>query len=37
MMICGASYFVITMFPVVDPRWREIDERPEPALVAAPD
>jgi MFS family permease len=36
MMICGAAYFVVTMFPAVDPRWREIDRRPEPAeLVRA--
>ncbi len=30
LLVCGAAYFVVTMFPVVDPRWREIDRRPEP-------
>ena len=34
LFICGAAYFVVTMFPAVDPRWREIDRRPEP--VPAP-
>jgi hypothetical protein len=34
LLICGAAYFVVTMFPAVDPRWREIDRRPEPALAA---
>lgn len=28
MLACGAAYFVFTMFPVVDPRWREINHRP---------
>jgi MFS family permease len=28
MLVCGATYFVFTMFPVVDPRWREINHRP---------
>jgi len=31
MFVCGAAYFVVTMFPAFDPRWREIDRRPEPA------
>jgi MFS family permease len=30
LFICGAAYFVVTMFPAVDPRWREIDKRPDP-------
>jgi len=36
MLVCGAAYFAVTMLPAVDPRWREIDRRPEPApaLVA---
>ena len=29
LFICGAAYFVVTMFPAVDPRWREIDRRPD--------
>jgi MFS family permease len=36
MLVCGVAYFVVTMFPAVDRRWREIDRRPErvPATVA---
>jgi len=30
MVVCGVAYFVVTMLPAVDPRWREIDRRPEP-------
>ncbi len=34
MVACGAAYFVITMLPAVDPRWREMDRRPaEPVSV----
>ena len=36
MLACGAAYFVVTMAPAFDPRWREMDERPpkpEPSLV----
>ena len=33
MLVCGAAYFVVTMLPAVDPRWREIDRRPEPAMA----
>ena len=35
MLVCGAAYFVVTMLPALDPRWREIDRRPEPALATA--
>ncbi len=28
LLIVGAAYFVVTMLPAVDPRWREIDRRP---------
>jgi MFS family permease len=35
LFVCGAAYFVVTMLPAVDPRWRDIDRRPEPALVTA--
>jgi MFS family permease len=28
MLTCGVAYFLVTMLPAVDPRWREIDRRP---------
>jgi hypothetical protein len=28
MLVCGGAYFLVTMLPAVDPRWREIDHRP---------
>ena len=28
MLVTGVAYFAVTMFPAVDPRWREIDDRP---------
>ena len=34
MLACGAAYFLVTMGPAVDPRWREMDNRPEPAGAA---
>jgi MFS family permease len=36
MLVCGVAYFVVTMLPAVDPRWRAMDRRPERALTAAP-
>ncbi len=33
MLATGAAYFVVTMLPAVDPRWREMDRRPEPETV----
>ena len=33
MLACGAAYFLVTMGPAVDPRWREMDDRPEPAVA----
>jgi hypothetical protein len=27
----GVAYFGITMLPALDPTWREMDRRPEPA------
>jgi hypothetical protein len=30
MLVCGAAYFVVTMLPAVDPRWRDLDRRPPP-------
>ena len=35
MLVTGAAYFVVTMFPAVDPRWREIDRRPAEVAAAA--
>ncbi len=29
MAVVGAAYFAATMLPAVDPRWREMDRRPE--------
>ncbi|MCB0896856.1 MAG: MFS transporter [Nocardioides sp.] len=31
MLAVGIAYFAVTMLPAVDPRWREMDRRPEPA------
>jgi MFS family permease len=28
LFLCGAAYFVATMAPAVDPRWRDMDRRP---------
>ena len=28
MLACGAAYFVATMLPALQPRWREMDRRP---------
>jgi hypothetical protein len=36
LVVCGVAYFAATMLPAVDPRWREIERRPEPALVGRP-
>lgn len=33
MAVCGALYFAVTMLPALDPRWREMDRRPEPAAA----
>jgi predicted MFS family arabinose efflux permease len=35
LLIVGAAYFLVTMLPAVDPRWREMDRRPsdEPVRV----
>ena len=30
LLVCGAAYFVVTMLPAVDPRWRDIERRPHP-------
>ena len=31
----GAAYFAFTLLPAVDPTWREMDDRPEPAPVVS--
>lgn len=35
LLICGAAYFVVTMFPAIDPTWRRIDERHDAPVAAA--
>jgi len=35
LLVCGAAYFVVTMLPAVDPRWRGMDRRPERVLTPA--
>jgi predicted MFS family arabinose efflux permease len=30
LLVCGAAYFVVTMLPAVDPRWRDIERKPHP-------
>lgn len=34
MVVCGAAYFAVTMLPALQPRWREMDQRPERVLAA---
>ncbi|QCW52154.1 MFS transporter [Nocardioides dongxiaopingii] len=34
---CGLAYLAATMLPAVDPRWRDMDRRPEPTTVASGD
>jgi MFS family permease len=31
MLASGAAYFCLTMLPALDPRWREMDDRPTPS------
>ena len=33
MLLAGVTYFVVTMAPAIDPRWREFDRRPSTAGV----
>ncbi|MEI7055179.1 MFS transporter [Nocardioides sp. CCNWLW239] len=35
LVICGVAYFVVTMFPAIDPTWKQIEKRPNKPLVAA--
>jgi len=37
LVIVGAAYFLVTMLPAVDPHWREIDIRPQPAPDRTPE
>ncbi|GAA4669415.1 MFS transporter [Nocardioides nanhaiensis] len=30
MLTCGVAYLLVTTAPALDPRWRELDRRPEP-------
>jgi hypothetical protein len=34
LLVVGAAYFLVTMLPAVDPRWRELDRRPAPEPVS---
>ena len=36
LLVCGVAYFLVTMLPAVDPRWRGMDRRPEQEMVPAP-
>jgi MFS family permease len=36
MLAIGAAYFLVTIAPALDPRWKEMDRRPEPAEGSAP-
>lgn len=31
LVACGIAYFVVTMFPAIDPTWKQIERRPDPA------
>ncbi|CAN5418188.1 MFS transporter [soil metagenome] len=35
MIATGVAYFAVTMLPALDPRWREMDRRPEPEPAPA--
>ena len=35
LVACGAAYFAATTLPALQPRWRNMDRRPEPVLVDA--
>ncbi|MDN4173318.1 MFS transporter [Nocardioides sp. SOB77] len=34
MLVCGIAYGAVTLLPALDPRWREIDRRPDPSAPA---
>lgn len=33
LVACGAAYFVVTMFPAVDPTWKQIERTPDDEAV----
>jgi MFS family permease len=33
LVVCGVMYFAVTMFPVIDPTWKQIERRPEDVPV----
>ena len=35
MLLCGAAYFAATTLPALQPRWRDMDRRPQRELVEA--
>ncbi len=37
MLTCGAAYFVVTMAPALDPRWKAMDERAVPLAACSGD
>ncbi|WP_328528365.1 MFS transporter [Nocardioides sp. NBC_00368] len=36
LVACGIAYFVVTMFPAIDPTWKQIERRQEPAASRLP-
>ena len=36
MVAVGLAYLAVTMLPAIDPRWRELDRRPDPGPAATP-
>lgn len=36
LVACGIAYFVVTMFPAIDPTWKQIERRPEEAASRLP-
>ncbi|MFJ9387517.1 MFS transporter [Nocardioides sp. NPDC101246] len=33
LVVCGIAYFVVTMFPAIDPTWKQIERQPEEGPV----
>ncbi|MFE6507017.1 MFS transporter [Nocardioides sp. NPDC057767] len=36
LVACGIAYFLVTMFPAIDPTWKQIERRQEPAASRLP-
>ncbi|MEU6134961.1 MFS transporter [Nocardioides sp. NPDC047086] len=36
LVACGIAYFMVTMFPAIDPTWKQIERRPDPAASRLP-